>query len=87
MIRRKEASETVNEQVALVESLRSGVNVMNDPAVEARVVEYFVKNPSFSRDAIHVAAVACRVREELELPHKPTVERARTNSVSRPPSP
>ena len=37
---------------------------MADPEIEARVVDHFLKNPSYSRDAIHVAAVACQIRDE-----------------------
>ena len=65
MIRRTETSEAAGERAALVEALRSGVNAMADPEIEKRVADYFIKNPSYSRDAIHVAAVACRIRDEL----------------------
>lgn len=43
---------------------------MADPEIEARVTEYFLQNPNFSRDAVHVAAVACRFREEAASPRK-----------------
>lgn len=39
---------------------------MNALAAEAREEELFLKNPNFRWDAVHVAAVACRVRDELE---------------------
>lgn len=51
----------VGEYAALLrEALRSGLRALEDPAVESRVREYFEQNPTFSRDPIHVAAVATR---------------------------
>ncbi len=38
---------------------------MADPAVEARVLEHFLRYPSDSRDMVSIAAVACRVRDVL----------------------
>ena len=38
---------------------------MADPEIETRVVDYFIKHPSYSRDMVHVAAVACQIRDQL----------------------
>ena len=65
MIRRTGTSEVANERAALIAALRSGVTAMADPEIETRVADYFIKNPSYSRDAIHVAAVACGIGDEL----------------------
>jgi hypothetical protein len=78
MIRRTETSEAVSERAALIAALRSGVTAMADPEIEARVADYFIKNPTFSRDMVHVAAVACRVRDESER----ASQEGRRNSVS-----
>lgn len=48
----------------LKEALGAGVAALNDPEVEAKVESYFRENPTFSRDAVHVAAVACRFKKE-----------------------
>ncbi len=50
---------------ALVQALWTGIGAMADPAVEARVLEYFLRYPSDSRDMVSIAAVACRVRDRL----------------------
>jgi hypothetical protein len=85
MIRRTETSEATNERTALLEALRSGVTAMADPEIEKRVVDYFTKNPSYSRDAIHVAAVACRIRAELAGAGKARVPIPAQKSVSHSP--
>ena len=43
----------------LIDVLRSGVEALKDPAIEAQVQGYFERNPDYSCDLIHVAAVAC----------------------------
>ena len=48
----------------LKEALGAGVEALNDPEIEKRVEAYFRENPSFSRDAVHVAAVACQFKKE-----------------------
>lgn len=48
----------------LKEALGAGVEALNDPEIEKRVEAYFRDNPSFSRDAVHVAAIACRFKKE-----------------------
>ena len=48
----------------LVEALGAGVEALHDPEVEARVTAYFRDNPDYSRDAVHVAAIACRFKKE-----------------------
>lgn len=42
----------------LLERIRRGVAALRDPEVERKVREYFERNPNFSRDMIHVAAIA-----------------------------
>jgi hypothetical protein len=42
----------------------AGVAALNDPEIEARVEAYFRDNPGYSRDAVHVAAIACRFKKE-----------------------
>ena len=48
----------------LKEALGAGVDALNDPEIERRVEAYFRDNPGFSRDAVHVAAVACQFKKE-----------------------
>ena len=48
----------------LKEAFGEGVEALNDPEIERRVEAYFRENPSFSRDAVHVAAVACQFKKE-----------------------
>ncbi|MEO6788121.1 MAG: hypothetical protein ABI318_18505 [Chthoniobacteraceae bacterium] len=48
----------------LREALGAGVEALNDPEIERKVEAYFRENPSYSRDAVHVAAVACRFKKE-----------------------
>ena len=48
----------------LKEALGAGVAALDDPEIERKVEAYFRENPSFSRDAVHVAAVACRFKKE-----------------------
>ena len=47
----------------LKEALGAGVEALNDPEIETRVEAYFRDNPSFSRDAVHVAAIACQFKK------------------------
>ena len=49
----------------LVEALGAGVEALNNPEIEAKVQAYFRENPGYSRDAVHVAAIACRFKKEL----------------------
>ena len=65
MIRRTKTSDTANERAALGDSLRSGVTATENAAVEAHVLEHFLRYPSDSRDMVSIAAVACRVRDVL----------------------
>jgi len=46
------------------EALRSGLRALEDPEVEVRVRDHFEKNPNFSRDPVHVAAVASQFAAE-----------------------
>ncbi len=82
MIRRTSNESGRDERGQLCEALRGGVEAMNDPAVEARVKEYFLKNPTFSLDMIHVAAVACRVRDELTEAEKVRVPMPTKKTIS-----
>lgn len=79
MIHRKGKVEETNERTLLREALRSGVAAMGDSEIEARVVDYFLKNPNYSRDAVHMAVVACRFQSEKES--LPALS-AKTNPVS-----
>ena len=49
----------------LKEALGQGVEALHDPEIETRVEAYFRDNPGYSRDAVHVAAIACRFKKEL----------------------
>lgn len=70
------------EGTALLQSLRKGVDAMSDPAVEELVLAYFRENPNYSRDMVHVAAVACRVREELAAEQRANATKATKKTVS-----
>lgn len=48
----------------LKEALGEGVEALRDPEIEKAVESYFRENPTFSRDAVHVAAIACRMKKE-----------------------
>jgi len=45
---------------SLKDALRAGVVAMQDPLISEQVERYFRDHPTYSRDAVHVAAVACR---------------------------
>lgn len=45
---------------SLKQALRAGVQAMQNPDIAERVEQYFRDHPSYSRDAVHIAAVACR---------------------------
>jgi len=68
----------------LKEALGAGVEALNDPEIERRVEAYFRENPSFSRDAVHVAAVACQFKKEQVVAnrHQETTPRQETCSPS-----
>jgi hypothetical protein len=71
-----EASEKVQRipgefyQQKLKDALRAGVEALNDPEIAQRVEVYFRNNPTFSCDAIHVAAVACQFKREKTATYK-----------------
>jgi hypothetical protein len=46
------------ETAKLLHSIAQGAEALRDPEVEARVREYLETNPGYSRDMIHVAAIA-----------------------------
>ena len=82
MIRRRETAEETDDRALLREALRAGVRAMADTEVEARVREYFLQNPNYSRDAVHVAAVACRFQAEKASVPVPRGKSIRTNPIS-----
>jgi hypothetical protein len=59
-----------SDTVALQEALGAGRTAMDNPVVEAAVEAYFAANPGYSRDPIHVAAIACQfaARQEQASP-------------------
>jgi hypothetical protein len=62
--------QTPSDTVALQEALGAGRTAMENPLVEAAVEAYFANNPGYSRDPIHVAAIACQfaARQEQASP-------------------
>jgi hypothetical protein len=66
----------------LKEALGAGVEALNDPDIETKVEAYFRDNPTYSRDAVHVAAVACQFKKEKILADKR--HRQKTCFQSRP---
>jgi len=85
MIRRSHTSAESDDFQKLLAALRAGMTALADPNVEARVRKYFEDNPSFSRDAVHVAAIACRFAREIVSPD--AAIRAATGTPSLSPRP
>ncbi|MEO6739148.1 MAG: hypothetical protein ABIP20_02790 [Chthoniobacteraceae bacterium] len=67
----------------LKEALGAGVAALNDPEIERKVVAYFRENPSFSRDAVHVAAVACQFKREKVIAEHQQETASRQETVFR----
>ena len=67
----------------LKEALGAGVVALNDPEIEKRVEAYFRDNPSFSRDAVHVAAVACQFKREQVMASRQQEGAPRQETFSR----
>ncbi|MEO6751232.1 MAG: hypothetical protein ABIP85_05595 [Chthoniobacteraceae bacterium] len=67
----------------LKEALGEGVEALNDPEIEAKVEAYFRGNPSFSRDAVHVAAVACQFKREKVIAARQQETASRQETVFR----
>ena len=67
----------------LKEALGAGVEALNDPEIEKRVEAYFRDNPSFSRDAVHVAAVACQFKKEQVMASRRQEAAPRQDTFSR----
>ena len=67
----------------LREALGAGVAALNDPEIEKRVEAYFRENPSFSRDAVHVAAVACQFKKEQVMASRRHEAAPRQETFSR----
>jgi hypothetical protein len=85
MIRRSHTSDENDDFQKLRAALRAGMTALSDPNVETRVRKYFEGNPSFSRDAVHVAAIACRFATEKVSTDAPI--RAATGTPSLSPRP
>jgi hypothetical protein len=85
MIRRSHTSDANDDFQKLRAALRAGMTTLADPNVEARVRKYFEDNPSFSLDAVHVAAIACRFATATVSPGAPI--RAATGTPSLSPRP
>lgn len=85
MIRRCHISDANDDFQKLRAALRAGMTALSDPKVEARVRRYFEDNPSYSRDAVHVAAIACRFATEKVSLDAPI--RAATGTPSLSPRP
>ena len=71
-------------QQKLKEALGAGVEALNDPEIETKVEAYFRENPSFSRDAVHVAAIACRFKKEKIMASHCRGGEPRQKTFSRP---
>jgi hypothetical protein len=85
MIRRSHTSDENDDFQKLRAALRAGMTALADPKVETRVRKYFEDNPSYSRDAVHVAAIACRFATENVATDAPI--RAATGTPSLSPRP
>lgn len=85
MIRRSDTSDANDDFQQFRVALRGGITALADPNVEALVRQYFEANPTFSRDAVHVAAIACRFATDKESTDAPI--RAGTGSASLSPRP
>ena len=68
----------------LKEALGAGVEALNDPEIEMKVEAYFRENPSFSRDAVHVAAIACRLKKEKITASHRRLGKSQQETFSRP---
>ena len=82
MIRRTQTAEEADDRALLREALRAGVHALADTEIETRVREYFLQNPNYSRDAVHVAAIACRFQTEKASAPVPPAKSSRSNPVS-----
>ena len=82
MIRRRATIEETDDRASLREALRAGVRALADAEIEARAREYFLQNPSYSRDAVHVAAIACRFQAEKAGVPAAVGKSIRSNPVS-----
>ncbi len=82
MIRRSYTSDENDDFQKLRAALRAGMTALADTEIEARVSEYFLQNPSYSRDAVHVAAIACRFQAEKASVPAPLGKSIRSNPVS-----
>ena len=67
----------------LKEALGAGVEALNDPEIEKRVEAYFRDNPSFSRDTVHVAAIACQFKKEQVVASRRQETTPRQETCSR----
>lgn len=85
MIRRSHTSDENDDFQKLRTALRAGMSALADPKVETQVRKYFEDNPNFSRDAVHVAAIASRFATERVSTDAPA--RAATGTLSLSPRP
>jgi hypothetical protein len=60
MLNRSERRSEPDWTHSLKQALRAGVEAMHDPEIAEQVEQHFRDNPNYSRDAVHVAAIACR---------------------------
>ena len=60
MLKRAASDSEPDWTRSLKDALRAGVFAMQDPLIAEQVERYFRDHPTYSRDAVHVAAVACR---------------------------
>lgn len=60
MLKRSVSNAEPDWTRSLKDALRAGVLAMEDPLIAEQVERYFRDHPTYSRDAVHVAAVACR---------------------------
>jgi hypothetical protein len=61
MLKRTSSESEPDWTRSLKDALRAGVLAMQDPLIAEQVERYFRDHPTYSRDAVHVAAVACRL--------------------------
>ena len=60
MLKRASSESEPDWTRSLKEALRAGVLAIQDPLIAEQVERYFRDHPTYSRDAVHIAAVACR---------------------------
>lgn len=61
-----DSSDRKDSITTLLDCLSEGVVALQDPQIEAEVRGYFERHPNYSRDLIHIAAVASRFQSDKE---------------------